>query len=172
MNASCARREVRQMFDNVISAVLSWLSSANISAVEKFPETKIDRESAVVAVSIKSGVLTSSGAGNYLGIYDYGGSLKEVYGSRAELCFALDIYSPDSGTTAIFDEIAGAAPSLPDGLKLRSIECGSTEFDSESGMFCLKCEMKCIAILVRTETEEQGEFSDFVLRGEINGHEC
>lgn len=171
MSAFCARREVQAMFDNVISSVISWLTSANINAVKKFPETKIDRDSAVTAVSIKSAVMTSSGAGNYLGIYEYGGTLKEVYGNRAEICFALDIYTPDSGCTEVFDEIVAEVHNLPDGLKLRSLECASPEFDAKSGMFCLKCTMKCTAILVRTETEEQGEFTDFVLRGELSGYE-
>lgn len=156
------------MFDSVITSVVSWLCAADINAVRKFPETKLDRDSSVVAVSVKSGVLTSSGAGNYLGIYEYGGTLKEVYGARAELCFALDIYTPGSTQTEVFDEIAAAVQNLPDGLKLRSLECASPEFDEKSGMFCLKCSMNCIAIMLRTETEEQGEFTDFVLRGELS----
>lgn len=156
------------MFDSVIASVITWLTGAGISAVGKFPDTAIGRDTAVVAVSVKSGVLTSSGAGNYLGIYEYGGTLKEVYGSRAELCFALDIYCPDSDCTAVFDDIAAEIYGLPDGLKLKCLECGSPEFDTASGMFRLSCSMKCTAILVRTEAEEQGEFTDFVLRGELS----
>lgn len=155
------------MFDSVITSVINWLDDADINAVRKFPAANIDRSTTLVAVSIKSGVLTASGAGNYLGIYEYGGTLREVYGSRAELCFALDIYTPTSAQTTVFDQIAGAVSSLPDGLKMRSLECTSPEFDEKSGMFCLKCEMKCIAIMLRTETNEPGVFTDFVLRGEL-----
>ena len=172
MNAFSARKEGFRMFDNVISSVVNWLLDANINAVAKFPETKIRRTEKVVTVSVKSGLMTASGAGNYLGVCEYGGTVREVYGSRAEICFALDIYTPDSRTAEMFDDIAAAVYSLPDGLKLRSLECLDTEFDSESGMFCRKCSMKCTAIMVRTENEQQSEFSDFVLRGELNGYEC
>ena len=160
------------MFDNVITSVVNWLLDANINAVKKYPETKLDRKKSTVSVSIKSALMTSSGAGNYLGIYDYGGTLCEVYGSRAEICFALDIYTPDNCTAEVFDDIANAVRSLPDGLKLKSLECVDTEFDANSGMFCLKCKLDCTAIMVRTENGEQSEFSDFVLRGELNAYEC
>lgn len=155
------------MFDNVLSSVLSWLNTANINAVSKFPDTAIDRDTAIVAVSIKSGVMSSSGAGNYLGIYEQGGTLRELYGSRAEIVFALDIYSPSGDCTEILDGIAENSYSLPDGLKLKSLECLAPEYDAESGMFRQKCSMKCTAILVRTESSEIGEFTDFVLRGEL-----
>lgn len=155
------------MFDNVLSSVLSWLNSADINAVLKYPDTAIDRDTAVVAVSISSGVMSSSGAGNYLGIYEQGGTLKELYGSRAEITFALDIYSPSGDCTELFDAVAENTYALPDGLKLKSIECLSPEYDAESGMFRQKCSMKCTAILVRTQSGEIGEFTDFVLRGEL-----
>ena len=159
------------MFDSVISSVIDWLCDANINAVKKFPATKLNRQKSTVAVSIKSGVMTSTGAGNYMGICDARGKIYEVYGSRAELSFALDIYTPDNSSAEIFDGIANAVRELPDGLKFKSLECESPEFDEGSGMFCRKCILNCTAIMVRTENEERTEFTDFVLRGELKAYE-
>lgn len=159
------------MFDSIITSVVGWLLSANVNAVKKFPESKLDREESTVAVSIKSGVMTSTGAGNYLGIYETDGAFCEVYGSRAELSFALDIYTPDNSSSEVFDGIANAVCDLPDGLKFKSLECGAPEFDEACGMFCRKCSLNCTAIMVRTENEERTAFSDFVLRGELKAYE-
>ena len=160
------------MFDNVITSVVGWLNDENISAVKKFPATKLNRNASTVAVSIKSGLMTSTGAGNYLGVYEEdGGGLCEVYGSRADITFALDIYTPDNSSSEVFDDIANAVCDLPDGLKFKSLECQSPEFDGKSGLFCRKCTLNCTAIMVRTENEEHTEFTDFVLRGELRTNE-
>lgn len=160
------------MFDNIINSVVGWLNDENINAVKKFPATKLNRQESTVAVSIKSGLMTSTGAGNYLGIYeDDDSGLCEVYGSRADITFALDIYTPDNSSSEVFDDIANAVTMLPDGLKFKSLECLSPEFDGESGMFCRKCSLNCTAIMVRTENEERTEFTDFVLRGELRANE-
>lgn len=160
------------MFDSIIDSIVTWLTNENINAVRRFPETKIERAESVVAVSIKSAVMTASGAGNYLGIYEQGGVLCEVYGTRADMTFALDIYTPSNSGTELFDAIADAIYSLPDGLKLKSFECEDALFDEESGMFCMKSRLNCTAIMVRTENTEHREFTGFVLRGELSGYEC
>lgn len=159
------------MFDSIIDSVVTWLVNENINAVRRFPETKIDRAESIVAVSIKSAIMTASGAGNYLGIYEQGGVLCEVYGTRADMTFALDIYTPDNSGTELFDNVADAVYALPDGLKLKSFECDSAEFDKESGMFCMKSRLNCTAIMVRAENTEHREFTGFVLRGELSGYE-
>ena len=159
------------MFDSIIDSVVSWLQNESINAVRRFPETKIDRAESVIAVSIKSAVMTASGAGNYLGIYEQGGALCEVYGTRADMTFALDIYTPDNSGAEVFDSVADAVYALPDGLKLKSLECSDAEFDKESGMFCMKSRLNCTAIMVRTENTEHREFTGFVLRGELSGYE-
>lgn len=165
------------MLEAVLDSVVGILTSAEINACIKYPETKIDRDIPIVCVSLRSGRISASGCGNYIGICDTGGTVKELYGSRAELCFALEMYSPAmpdygaAGCVRLFDSVAAVLDTCPEGLKLRSFDYGEAEFDTESKMFRSLCELKCSAFLLREAEPETGIFTDYILRGEINGYE-
>lgn len=166
------------MFETVLSSVVSILRNAGINACVKYPETKTDRDSELVCVSLRSGKLSSSGCGNYIGICEDGGTVRELYGSRAELVFSLELYSParpgfgPGACVRLFDRIAALMGTAPQGLKLRALSCGEALFDTESRMFCSVCELKCGAYLLREAEPETGSFTDFILRGEIDSYEC
>lgn len=165
------------MLETVLDSVVGILTSAGINACAKYPETKIDRDTAIVCVSLRYGKISASGCGNYIGICDSGGTVTELYGSRAELCFALEMYSPAksgfgaSGCVRLFDSVAAVMSAYPEGLRMRSFDYGEAEFDAESRMFRSVCELKCGALLLREAEPETGVFTDFILRGEIDGYE-
>ena len=165
------------MFKAVLDSVIGILTAAGIDACAKYPETKLDRESPLVCVSLKSGRLTSSGCGNYIGICEREGTVTELYGCRAELCFSVELYSPAEpgfgaeGCMELFDSIAALMGTCPQGLKIRGFDCGEAVFDTESRMFRSICELKCGAYLLREAEPDTGMFTDFILRGEIEGYE-
>lgn len=159
------------MFDSVLDAVVSCLQSNSISAVRKYPGCVLDRNSAAVAVSLKSGSLTASGCGNYLGICDSGGTVKELYGSRAELKIGIEIYTPaadDHAETECVSLLGDICTCVGDiqGIKLKSFENGEAEYDAETEMFRCESALSVTAFMVR-QVDECGGFTDFVLRGEL-----
>ena len=165
------------MFETVTNAIVGILDQADIPACVKYPETKIDRDSTLVCVSPVSGLLRSSGFGSYIGICDDGENVTELYGSRAEMKFSLELYSPAkpdfgaAGCIRLFDSIAALMGSCPEGIKLRSFEFGAAEFDTDSKMFRSKCTLDCSAYLLREAEPETGSFTDFILRGEPEQYE-
>ena len=162
------------MFETVTNAIVDMLTQADIPACVRYPETKIDRGSELVCVSPASGRLCSSGFGSYIGICDDGENVTELYGSRAEMKYALELYSPAepdfgaAGCVRLFDSIASLMGSCPEGIKLRSFDFGAAEFDADSRMFRSRCTLECTAFLLREAQPDTGSFTDFVLRGELD----
>lgn len=159
------------MFDSVLTAVVSALNNEGIPAVRKFPGCVLDRSSAAVAVSLKSGSVTASGCGNYLGICDYGGSLQELYGRRAELKIGLEIYTPAADShaepecTSLLGDICACVGNI-EGVKLRGFENSEPRYDPETEMFCCESVLSLRVYLVKS-ADNSGSFTDFVLRGEL-----
>ena len=78
----------------VIHAVLRALTDAGIHAVSRFPDTGLDRQTSVIAVSVQSGTLESPGYGNYLGEQLENGEWSEIYGWKTEVTALPDLYVP------------------------------------------------------------------------------
>lgn len=162
------------MFETIVCAVIEKLKGAGINAAARFPAERLDRSCPLVAVSLHSAKLQSAGCGSYIGICQSGGELKELYGSRARLTLELEVYEPATsghgadGCTKTLDKIISAVTDGCSGLKLRTVECGQTEFDAESGMFLCRCTMELSAYLTREADGDEGGFTDFTLRGELN----
>lgn len=159
------------MFDSVLDAVVSALNAENIAAVRKYPGCILDRDTAAVAVSLKSGSLTASGCGNYLGTMDSGGTVKELYGSRAELKIGIEIYTPAAADHAegecisILDDVCACVGGIQ-GVRLKSFESGEPEYDAETEMFRCRSVLTVSAFMVH-QTDDSGAFTDFVLKGEL-----
>lgn len=158
-------------FDTVINAVVTALTAENIPAARKFPACVLDRHSAAVAVSLKSGSITASGYGDYLGVCESGGEVKELYGSKAELKIGLEIFTPaecghgEGECVELLGDICACLGELS-GIKLTSFESDEPYYDGEAEMFCMKCALNVTAQLVR-RSDECGGFTDFVLKGEL-----
>ena len=159
------------MFDTVIDSVIAALTAENIPAVRKFPADILDRDSAAVAVGLKSGCVSASGYGDYLGILEQGGELTELYGSKAELCLSIEIFTPaadghaEEECTELLGDICACIGGLA-GVKLRSFEGNAPAYDEETEMFRCESVLTVMAYLVR-ESDDAGGFTDFVLKGVI-----
>lgn len=162
--------------DVVISGVCAALKAAGVpAAVTSFPFGGKKRHTKpIAAVSVKSGSAISSGFAEYLGEYldvETGGYY-ELYGKRLELTVGIGIYSPPDeqhGAIAcpkLFSDIAAAVTRLPAGLRVKEISCTETRFDEDVGLFLCEAELSCAAHLY-ARAEEEGEFLDFRLKGEV-----
>ena len=126
----------------------------------------------VIAVGMNSGDGISSGLAEYMGEkYDADSdTYSEVYGKRLELGIGISVYSPKDGEYGAegcldtVSEVIAALSGLPAGLKIRSFTCGETGFDTDTGMFLCRCELKCVCFLYAERTEES-EVLNFTLKG-------
>ncbi len=159
-------------YDSIVAATANFLSSCTDVTVKAYPFGKMkDYETPVVAVAIEEAESTSSGAGNYLGIFsDAETGDRELYGRYLEVTLGLHIYSPDNkehgaeGCQRVFGQIVSAfsESSLP--LKVRSLQCGKTEYDSVVRMYKCTATVKCRCFMT-AEIREDGEFTDYILKG-------
>ena len=111
---------------------------------------------------MRSGRLLSSGAGEYLGMRNG----QEIYGFRAEICAAADVFARDANACLeTLDALGRALRSLPAGLRGIEMKCGQVQPDADTGLYCLPVEIMGTAYFSAQQDEDSGEFLDFTLRG-------
>jgi hypothetical protein len=128
----------------------------------------------VVAVNVKSGSGLDAAYYDYLGVEtdEDTGLMREVYGKRMDIDFAIAIYSPDDavygaqGCMEVFGDVAEAMSDLPPGMRLKGISCGELKYDEAAGMFRLDGEIKCRAFTYAVSYDD-GELTDFNLNGVV-----
>ena len=167
-----------QELENITSAVCEALTEGGISAaVCEFPDGEMKRYThPVVAVGIKSGSGIAAGFAEYMGETTDPETQErvELFGKRLEVTLLLGIYSPKGavygagGCIDTFAKIAEALCYMPSGLRIREITCGETGFDTATGMFLCRAEMKCSAFMYALRESEE-EFLSFTLRGTAIG---
>lgn len=163
-------------FEKVRQALRDALIENGVSAaVCEYPFAAKGRYTQpVLTVGLKNGTGGPSGFKEYLGEKTDGdtGLVREIYGQRLDVTFGLHIYSPQSadhgavGCAALLGEVASALEDLPEGLKIKEFIWGETEVDQKLGMFHCETELKCTAFLY-AEMSDDGEFSDFELKGTV-----
>ena len=160
------------MLSNVIGAVVDALNAAEIPAGSAWRKAAVERDKRFVCVGVERAE-DCGGFARYLGMETdevYGE--REVYGLRCAVELRLDIYAPLAEANAanacldLFDASAGVI-SCMQGLQVQALSCGAPAPDQDSGMFRLRCGVKCSALLLSTAQGEGGSFTDFVLRGEL-----
>jgi len=162
------------MMSGLISAVVTALTAADISARSAFAASPIDRSESGVCVGIGSAEQTEGGLARYLGVRtDAQNGETEVYGLRCTVALGLDVYAPMGAEDApgacldLFDAAAEVIADMP-GLRVLSLSCGTPAPDERSGMFRLSGAVRCSALLLRTESgAAESTFTDFVLKGEL-----
>lgn len=158
------------MFKSVTDSIVQTLAGEGINAVAEFPPSRLDEGAAAVCVSLKSARISASGFGNYIGLGSSDGDVRELYGSKAELIIALDIYSPAAAAAAeagcaeqaglVSEKIRGVP-----GLSITEFELGAVDYDPDSEMLRSRCTAKARALLVRELSG--GELSDYGLGDEV-----
>lgn len=139
------------MLEEISPLIAQALQSAGINAVTAFSAEKLAADEPLVCVGLRSARLHSSGLGNYIGLCSEDGKLRELYGERAELTLALDIYSPapeSEKCTALADKVRCALCGL-DGVSVTEFGFGEIKYDADSRMLLSRCTACAGAYLVR-----------------------
>lgn len=163
----------------VKTAVVNALQDAGLAAADAYSEEQLKKyTTAVTAVGLREMRTTESGAMEYLGQrYDaVRGTELEVYGRRMEILLSLDVYAPRTLRAAACEEAEETITqillsSLPNGLRVKELSWGQTEWDKTYGMFHLDAEAKFEAYLTAETAEETVVFTDFILRGVVQEDE-
>ena len=161
------------MLEKLVGSVVEILSAAGLNAGAAFPKQAAARGSAFIAVGIRRASGRGAGFARYLGVErDPERGETEIYGMRCEVELALDIYAPMSeangaaACSALFDRAAAALDGAA-GLSVRELRCGEAAPDRTAGMFLLRGEAACSALLAAAGDDGDGTFTDFVLKGEL-----
>lgn len=162
------------MLDTVISATVAALGAAGIEAVEAYPKGELCcLDGALVCVGVKSARALPSGFGAYLGlgVDPVTGRSAELYGARCELELTLDVYAGMGAGAGecvrCAGEAAEALAGLPEGIKISSLSFGAAAPDGKTGLFKCPGVLTATAYFIAREKEEDGVFSDFILRGSV-----
>ncbi len=149
------------MLEEIAAGIAQALQDAGINAVTAFSTAGLEADEPLVCVGLRGARLSSSGLGNYIGVCSEDGKLREMYGEKAELTLALDIYSPapeSEKCTMLADTVRGALRGL-DGVSLTEFSLGEIKYDSDSRMLLSRCTASAAVYLVR---EKRGSsLSDF-----------
>lgn len=159
---------------NLQEILAAYLQSQGIPARSAWPrEDKPLATEPLVLVKVKEVEALPVGLQGYLGdVTDStNGHVREVYGRRASVRYALELYSPvqsgEEGCRAMLDAVAGALQvGAPEGLTLDSWSMGETAFQKASGMFYGRLLVQGRCLLV-AETDETGAFLGFEVKGAI-----
>ena len=143
------------MLTSIENAVVAFLRERDIPAVRMYPAAELDSRRPVAAVAVRNAVVTASGLGDYIGIAEDDGSIRELYGSKAELKLAVRTYSPPivnrTGSLSLMETVLEALRS--GSIRIRSTEISGESFDAESGMFVCDALLEIGALLVRERRE-------------------
>ena len=171
--AFCALKGVRRMVEAITRAVCAALCEGGINAARSFPDVSIDEISeSLVCVDARSVSAAEGAFADYLGLRRReDGAFVEVFGQRCDFSLSVDIFvRPERGgalCAEIFDGVVLALGNLREGMKICGVSRGKCSFDGGTGLLLCACEVSGVAFLICEGTEETGEFTDFVLKGEI-----
>lgn len=141
------------MLETIAAGIAEALNSADIKAVTAFNANELDAAVPFVCVGLRSAKLTSSGLGNYIGICTEDGQVREMYGEKAELSLALDVYSPvaEAEKCPEFADLVRCALYGADGVSVAEFSFGEIKYDADSRMLRSSCAARVCAYLVREE---------------------
>lgn len=150
----------RYLLDHEVDAVTAWE-----------PGMRTRRDGPAAVVSLRGCESGPAGLRDYLGerFDEKSGRWVELYGKRAEVTLGLDLYAPkalgEQGCAALFTKVAEVlAGGGPAGLTVMRLVCGEAVYDGQEGLF--RCPVQAVCgVYLYASAEEDGTFSDFVVRG-------
>lgn len=162
------------MLEKITESIVAALGEAGLNAGRSYPRAGVPQSGVFVKAAIRSVRQSESGFARFLGLREResDGALTEEYGMRCDLEIALDIYAAmdsenaaadcEAAVDGVLEAMAGYA-----GLKISSVACQQATPDRETGLFLCRCTAECGAMLTFDSDEETGEFTDFILKGEL-----
>jgi hypothetical protein len=129
------------------------------------------RTKSVAAVGIETISASSVGMNDYLGQTQGGNTVSEVYGKRAAVRAAIDIYTPRElgadGCCESEEKVYSAlSKELASALRAKELSSDETEYDKKTGMFRQRVHADLDAYFT-AQTDESGLLLDFELKGVI-----
>ena len=158
--------------EQLIGTVLKWLKEMGFSAGRQMPGgTFLPLEKAVVAVGIGKAQAQDAGLYSYLGLTELGGKSVSLYGRRLEAEILMEVLSPASlgakgcmqEADALLTKLAGSIA----GITLGKISVEGCRFLADEDCFGCKVTVQAQAYLYALSNEEETEFTDFMLKGEV-----
>lgn len=159
--------------EELIRALIKKLTDAGLTAVRAFPEGMMPRlTKAVTAVGIREVKSAGAGAYAYLGMRaDEAGVLRAVYGRRLEAEAFLQVWCPRViGGKTCMDTAEQALSALSEqggGVRIEALTMGPCVYDAGSDCFQCMLTAKTQAYLYAVCNEDETEFTDFILKGEV-----
>lgn len=162
------------MLDNITKGLIQALEQAGLEAGRAYPRSPLADGGVFVKIGLASARQSESGFARFLGLKEReeDKALIEVYGMKCELELRLDIYAGMEQDNAaarcetVLDDIMAALAQYG-GLSLHAVSCGEAAPDRETGFFRCRCTAQAGAELMFESAEETGEFTDFILKGEL-----
>ena len=155
--------------EQLINAVLTWLKGAGFQAVRRMPEGEFPELSgAVVSVGLEA---TDAGLYSYLGVTEMDGKTVSIYGRRLEAQVAMEVVSPENlgakacmeASSALLTKLSGGIP----GLAIAKTVMEGCRFEADMDCYCCKMTVTALAYVYALANEEETEFTDFMLKGEV-----
>ena len=158
--------------EQLIEAVLKWLEAQGFCAVRRTPQGMFPQlKGTVAAVDVAGTKMTQAGLYDYLGMMDADGKRVSVYGRKMEAEVLLESIAPRTlGAKACMqqtDRILTALSSGIPGLALGEISTEACAYEADADCFSCKVRAKAQAYIYALANEEETEFTDFVLKGEV-----
>ena len=158
--------------EQLIDAVLTWLKDAGFQAVRRMPEGEFPELSgAVVAVGLEKAEATDAGLYSYLGVTEIDGKAVSLYGKRLETQVTMEVVSPEDlgakacmeASSALLTKFSGGIP----GLAIAKTVMEGCRFEADMDCYCCKMTVTALAYVYALANEEETEFTDFMLKGEV-----
>ena len=158
--------------EQLIDAVLTWLKGAGFQAVRRMPEGEFPELSgAVVAVGLEKAEATDAGLYSYLGVTEMDGKTVSIYGRQLEAQVAMEVVSPENlgakacmeASGALLTKLSGGIP----GLAIAKTVMEGCRFEADMDCYCCKMTATALAYVYALANEEETEFTDFMLKGEV-----
>ena len=155
-----------------MEAVLTWLKDAGYQAVRRMPEGEFPELSGVVvAVGLEKAEATDAGLYSYLGVTEIDGKAVSLYGKRLETQVTMEVVSPENlgakacmeASSALLTKLSGGIP----GLVIAKTVMEGCRFEADMDCYCCKMTVTALAYVYALANEEETEFTDFMLKGEV-----
>lgn len=158
--------------EQLIDAVLTWLKDAGYQAVRRMPDGNFPELSGVVvAVGLEKAEATDAGLYSYLGVTEIDGKAVSLYGKRLETQVTMEVVSPENlgakacmeASSALLTKLSGGIP----GLAISKTVMEGCRFEADMDCYCCKMTVTALAYIYALANEDETEFTDFMLKGEV-----
>lgn len=112
-----------------------------------------------------------AGLYSYLGVTEMDGKTVSIYGRRLEAQVAMEVVSPENlgakacmeASSALLTKLSGGIP----GLAIAKTVMEGCRFEADMDCYCCKMTVTALAYVYALANEEETEFTDFMLKGEV-----